>query len=227
MTRVRLLLADDHKIFLEGLRRLLEPEFDVIMTVENGQALIGAARKLRPDVVIADISMPGMNGIEAARRLSEFGPPPKIVFLSMYSDAGLVREAFRTGASGYVIKKSASSELLDAVRAALKNRFFLSPAVAKGMGDTRFRNPVQLKTSESLLTPRQLQVLQLVAEGLSIKEIADALKVSKKTAEFHKYNLVRKLGARTTAELTRYAVKHGLVELGLLLAVLIPLNVRG
>ena len=212
MKRARVLVADDHKILMEGLRGLLNPEFDLVGTAEDGRALLAAAEKLQPDVVILDISMPLLNGIEAARQLKQTQPDIKLVFLTMHPDVAFVREAFRAGASAYVLKRSAASELVRAIREALKGRAYLSPLVTQDTLDTFLERASRAEKSFAGLTTRQREVLQLVAEGRSIKEIAAILKVASKTVEFHKYRLMEELGLRTTAELTQYAIKHGIVS---------------
>jgi DNA-binding NarL/FixJ family response regulator len=210
MRRARIVLADDHKIFLEGLKKLIEPHFDVVGIVADGRRLLRAVRELRPDLIVLDVSMPGLNGFEAARRLNVIKPAPKMVFLSMYSDPSFVRESFRVGAAGYVVKQSAASGLVNTIRGVLKGRRFLvcPRTVNRSMGPS-----ARLITEGKYdsLTARQREVLRLVAEGLSLKQVAGALHVSPKTAEFHKYNLMRRLGLRTTAELIRYALEHDII----------------
>jgi DNA-binding NarL/FixJ family response regulator len=213
MRRPRLLLADDHTLVLEGFRKLLESEFDLVGAVEDGRALVAAAQKLRPDVILLDISMPLLNGIEAARQLKKLVPDTKLVFLTMHADPAYVTEAFRVGASGYLLKRSASSELVNAVHEVLKGRCYVTPLATKDMLDTFLGRAPDLGRLSSELTPRQREVLQLVAEGHSAKEIATILNLSVKTVEFHKARLMRQLGLRGTAELTKYAVQHGIVEL--------------
>ena len=213
MRRPRLLLADDHTLVLEGFRKLLESEFELVGAVEDGRALVAAAQKLRPDVILLDISMPLLNGIEAARQLKKLVPDTKLVFLTMHADPAYVTEAFRVGASGYLLKRSAASELVSAIHEVLKGRSYVTPLATKDMLDTFLgRAPAPGRLS-SELTPRQREVLQLVAEGHSAKEIAAILSVSVKTIEFHKARLMRQLSLRGTAELTKYAVQHGIVEL--------------
>jgi DNA-binding NarL/FixJ family response regulator len=209
--RPRLLLADDHALLLEGIRLLLEPEFELAGSVEDGQALLAAAEKLKPDVILIDISMPVLNGIDAARQLRKIVPSAKLIFLTMHGDADYVTEAFRAGASGYLLKRSAASELITAIREVLKGHHYVSPLVT--------RNALELLISGSKaeskfadgLTPRQRQVLQLVAEGRTRKEIADTLNISVKTVEFHKATLSRELNLRTPADFTLYAIEHGII----------------
>ena len=209
--RVRLLLADDHSLVASGLRSMLESKFDVVGMADNGRALVQAAEQLRPDVILLDISMPELNGIEAARRLRKLVPNAKLIFVTMHTDATFVTEAMRAGGSGYVAKQSAPAELVTAVEEVLRGHTYLTPLVTKdfiGHALTT-RSPAAPMGG---LTPRQREVLQLVAEGRCAKEIAERLGVSPKTVEFHKSNIVRALGLRTTADLVRYAIRHGLVS---------------
>jgi DNA-binding NarL/FixJ family response regulator len=209
-------LADDHTLVVEGFKKLLEPHFDVVGTVGDGRALVEEAPKLDPEIILVDISMPLLNGIEAARQLKKTVPRSKIVFLSMHADPEYVTEAFKAGGCGYLVKRSAGSELLFALEEVLKGRYYVTPLVAKTVvngvwqddGGTS-RPPVP----HEKLTPRQKEVLQLVAEGKSLKEIATILDVSVKTVEFHKSRIMNVLDLRTTAELTKYAVSHGVTSL--------------
>jgi DNA-binding NarL/FixJ family response regulator len=212
MNRPRVLLADDHTMILAGLTSLLESDFDLVGTVTDGRALIDAAVRLKPDIIMMDISMPLLNGIEAARQLRKSAPQSKIIFLTMHGDIAYVREAFQAGASGYLIKRSAASELVTAIHEVLKGRTYVTPLVTKDMMGSFLEPTDSAEKLQSRLTPRQREVLQLVAEGHSNKEIAAVLKVSTKTVEFHKYNLMQALGIRTTAELTQYAMRHGYIE---------------
>lgn len=210
----RLLLADDHALMLEGLQRLLASEFDIVGTAANGRLLLAEAERLRPDVVVLDVGMPEMNGIEAARRLSKILPSAKIVFVTQQLDPAYLHAAFTAGAKGYVAKQSAASELVLAIRLALRDRYYVTPLAGKeAEAFSEFggrKNPAEMFGAE--LTPRQREVLQLVAEGKSTKEIAAALNISPKTVEFHRNGLMDELGVRTTAELTRYALAHGIVS---------------
>ena len=210
MKRSRVLLGDDHAIILDGLRRILEPHFEVVGTAQDGRALVAAAKELRPDVIVADISMPLLNGIEAARQLQKAGTTAKIIFLTMHPDATYATEAFRAGASGYVLKSSAASELVTAIQEVLKGRMYVTPLVAKDVLHTLMAKPPETQVRE--LTARQREVLQLVAEGKVTKEIAGILNLSPRTVEFHKYRIMDQLGLRTTAELTQYAIRHGIVS---------------
>lgn len=207
MKRPRILMADDHTLVLEGLRKLLEREFELVGTVEDGRTLLAEAGRLRPDVILLDVSMPLLNGIDAARRLRKLVPGSKLVFVTMHDDPTYVAEAFQAGASGYVVKRSAASALIRAIRTVLRGRRYGAPAVPAGVPPrtTRVRAPT------GSLTARQREIVQLVAEGRAAKEIAGVLGVSVKTVEFHKARIAERLGLHSTAELTRYAVAHGLV----------------
>ena len=208
----RLLLGDDHAIILDGLRRILEPHFDIVGSAQDGRALVAAAQEIRPDVVVTDISMPLLNGIEAARQILKAHPRVKIVFLTMHPDVTYATEAFRAGASGYVLKNSAASELVTAIQEVLKGRTYLTPLVAKDVIASLLEAPAQPEKLSPSLTPRQRETLQLVAEGRSAKDIATILNISPRTVEFHKYRIMEVLGLRSTAELTQYAIKHGIVS---------------
>ncbi len=212
MKRPRVLLADDHKMVAEGIRSLLEPEFEVAGTVEDGRALVTAARELRPDVIIADISMPLLNGIEAAVQIKKADPRVNIIFLTMHPDATYATRAIEAGASGYVLKHSAPSELVTAIREALRGRTYITPMIAKDLVQSLMDRPRQREDVAHKLTPRQREVLQLVAVGHSAKEIASLLNVSPRTVEFHKYRIMEDLGLRTNAELIQFAIKHGIAS---------------
>jgi len=208
MTRPRVLLADDHRMVAEGLKGLLAEEFELVGIVEDGRAMVAAASKLRPDLIVADISMPQMNGLDALAHLKRDNPVVRVVFLTMHRDAAYARRALEAGASGFVLKHSAPAELVLALRAALQGRTFITPDLAAEVFRTakeKDNDPV------AALTPRQREILQLLAEGKSAKEIAAALDLSARTVEFHKYTLMDALGMENSAELIRFAVKHGLV----------------
>lgn len=208
--RAKVLIADDHAMFAEGVRRLLEKDYDVVGSVVDGRMLLEEAERLRPDVVIADISMPSLNGIDAARQLRAANKRLKIVMLTMHEDVTLASRAFEMGVSGYLLKHSAADELLTALREVLIGRTYITPRIA---GDLlQVMQTRDGKAQEVQLTGREREVLQLLAEGKSMKEIASALDLSTRTVEFHKYNLMDKTGLRTTGELTRYAVRHGLIS---------------
>lgn len=206
--RPRVLLADDHTLVVEGLCKLLEEEFEVVAAVTDGRALIEAALTLKPDVILLDISMPLLNGLDSARHLSRSLPQAKLIFVTMHADPIYLAEALRAGASGYVLKRSAASELIDAVRQVLRGQRYVTPLVEQ---ETLESALASLSFEDfTALTVRQKEILRLIAEGLASKEIAAALAISVKTVEFHKTGIMRKLGLRTTAELTRYAIGHGI-----------------
>jgi DNA-binding NarL/FixJ family response regulator len=212
MMKPRILLADDHTLFAEALQKVLEPELELVGSVGDGRALLDAAPRLAPDVILLDLSMPLLNGIDAARQLHRLVPDTKIVFLSMHGDPTYVTEAFRAGASGYVLKRASATELIQAIRAALRGQMYVSPLLAKGVLDPLLHQPTSPSNAQTTLTLRQREVLQLVAEGRSLKEIASILCVSIKTVEFHKTRIAKQLGLHTTADLTKYAMTHGLVS---------------
>jgi DNA-binding NarL/FixJ family response regulator len=207
----RLLLADDHTLMLEGIRLMLEPEFDLVGSVEDGQALLAAAKRLKPDVILLDISMPILNGIDAARRLRKTLPSARLIFVTMHADADYVAEAFRAGAMGYLLKRAAASELIIAIRAVLQGNHYVSPLVTRNALEVLISSSKPEGKFSDRLTPRQREVLQLVAEGQSRKEISGILKISVKTVEFHKGQLMRKLNLQTAADFTRYAIEHGII----------------
>ena len=213
MKRLRVLLADDHKIVLEGLRSLLEPEFEIVGAVEDGRALVAEAKRLGPDVVVADISMPELNGIDAARQIRKMDARMKIVFLTMHADVSYAAEAFNAGAAGFVLKHSAPRELITAIREAMQGRTFVTPIIAGDLIDSYQKGSRQQGEMKAELSPRQREVLQLLAEGKSIKEVAAVLNISPRTAEFHKYRMMDQLKIKTSAELIQYAVKHGIISL--------------
>lgn len=209
MMAKRILIADDHTLMMEGLTRLLADDFDIVGTASNGRTLMAEADRLRPDVVVLDVGMPEMNGIEAARRLSKSHPEIKIVFITQQLDPAYLHAAFSAGAMGYVAKQSAANELVRAIRMALKDVYYVTPLAGGDKFKRPRSNPAEMFGTD--LTPRQREVLQLVAEGKSTKEISAALKISTKTVEFHRNSLMDELGVRTTAELTRYALARGIV----------------
>jgi DNA-binding NarL/FixJ family response regulator len=209
MTKPRVLLADDHRIVAEGLKSLLADEFDLAGIVEDGRALVKAARELRPDVIVTDVSMPQLSGLDALAVIREENPEVRVVFLTMHRDVAYARRALEAGACGYVLKHSASAELVLAVRAALQGRTFVSPDLAAEVirtGRSNARDPV------AAMTPRQREILRLLAEGNSAKEIASSLGLSARTVEDHKYRLMESLGIENSAELIHFAIKHGIVQ---------------
>ncbi len=208
MNRPTILLADDHKMFAQGLQGLLEDEFELVGTVSNGQDLVDTARELEPRVIIVDVSMPVLNGFDAVRQLKKDGNSAKIIFLTMHADTSLLAEAFRCGGSGYVLKQSAGEELISAIWQVLAGHEYVTPLLAK---ETSISNTKSYEPGQTLrLTPRQREVLQLIIEGCTMKEIALRLGISTRTAESHKYEMMEGLGAESTAELIQYAFKLGL-----------------
>jgi DNA-binding NarL/FixJ family response regulator len=208
----RVLLADDHDIVIEGLRRVLShPDIEIVGAVHDGRALLRAAKEIHPDIIVTDITMPLLNGIDAARQIRQSNPDVKIIFLTMHPDVSFATEALAAGGSGYVLKNSAGDELITAIRAAAAGRTYVTKSIAEAVKlglssrSNSWRNPVDQ------LTSRQREVLQLLAEGLQVKEVAARLQLSPRTVEFHKYRIMDELGLRTTAELSRYAARHGIV----------------
>jgi DNA-binding NarL/FixJ family response regulator len=211
--RPRVLLADDHLLVAEALKTLLAPEFDLVGVVEDGRALVEAARTLRPDVIVADITMPHLNGIDALIQLRQSGNQVPVVFLTMHRDVSFARRALDAGASGFVLKHSAPTELVSAIRAALDGKTYLTSQLAGEVLESMKQPPAQGGHPLASLTPRQREVLQLLAEGRAAKEIASRLAISTRTVEFHKFQLMETLGIHTNAELIHFAIKNGLVEL--------------
>jgi len=209
--RPTLLLADDHTLLLDGLRLMLEPDFNLVGVVEDGQALLTAAQKLRPDLILLDISMPALNGIDAARQLRKLVPSSKLVFLTMHSGSDYVTEAFRAGASGYLLKRAAASELQNGLHEVMRGGRYVSSHVGENAIELLIEAGQPSNAFSDRLTSRQREVLQLVAEGRTRKQIATTLKISVKTVEFHKAALSRNLGLRTTADMTKYAIEHGMI----------------
>jgi len=210
MSRTKILLADDHKMFSQGLQSLLEDEFDLVGTVGNGQELVDAAQRVNPDVIIVDISMPVLNGFDAVRRLKEQGIEAKIIFLTMHADDRLLAEAFRCGGLGYVLKQSAGEELTLAINQVLAGQKYVTPLIATEWVQNLSK---QINGATKLtLTRRQREVLQLVIEGCTMKEVATRLGISTRTAESHKYEMMEGLGVDNTAELIQYAIKLGLTS---------------
>jgi DNA-binding NarL/FixJ family response regulator len=214
-TKPRLLLVDDHELMLDGLRRILEKDFELVGTRVDGRAALEAFATIKPDVLLLDVTLPELNGIEVARRLALSPHRAKIVFVTMHADSSYVREAFLAGASGYILKRAASSELIQGIQAVLEGRYFVSRSISMKDSDRVYdmhQNPVELLGGA--LTPRQREVIQLVAEGKAVKEISALLHISVRTVEFHKSRIMEELGLYTTAELTRYAIEHGISASG-------------
>lgn len=206
MDRIRLLLADDHVMFAQGLESLLRDEFELLAKAENGEQLVEATLRLQPDVILVDISMPVLNGFDAVRKIREQGVEARIIFLTMHDDAMLLAEAFRCGASGYVLKQAAGEELINAIREVAQGRNYVSPLVTN-----RPAEPLSDGTLKTTITPRQREVLELIGRGLTMKEIAAELNISTRTAESHKYEMMQALGVETTAELIRFSLRLGII----------------
>ncbi|MFZ5570268.1 MAG: response regulator [Thermodesulfobacteriota bacterium] len=210
MKKARVLLADDHYFVLMGLKSLLEGEFEIVGTVQDGRALVKQAAALHPDVIVADISMPQLNGIEAVRQIKKTDKSIKIVFLTMHPDVTYAASAFEAGACGFVLKHSAPSELVSAIHEAMKGKTYITPLIAGDLihAYQKGLSPDNIRLKE--ISPRQREVLQLLVEGKSAKEIASVLDISTKTVEFHKYKMMERLGIKTSSELIQYAVKQGI-----------------
>jgi DNA-binding NarL/FixJ family response regulator len=211
VSRVRVLLADDHRIVAEGLKSLLVPEFDLVGLVEDGRAMVEAAKALRPEVIIADITMPQLNGIEALEEIKKFDPNVRVIFLTMHRDAAYARRALQAGAVGFVLKHSAPEELVLAVRAAAQGGRFVTPTIAGEVLQALKRNPLETADPVTSLTLRQREVLRLLVDGLTTKEIGSKLHISARTVEDHKYRMVESLRVKNNAELIHFAIKHGIV----------------
>jgi DNA-binding NarL/FixJ family response regulator len=213
MKRWKVVIADDHEVVVEGLRRILDHrKFEVVGVANDGSALIQAAEKLRPDVIITDLAMPRLNGIDAAREIHSRNPNLKIIFLTMHPEVAYATAALGAGACGYVLKSAAGEELIDAIGAALNGRIYISKSIAKSVKDAREIRSTDSRGAADLLTYRQREILQQLAEGRQVKEIAVELKLSPKTVEFHKYRIMNLLNLRTVADLARYAQRRGIVE---------------
>ena len=208
--RTRLLIADDHTLVAEACKNLLEPEFEVVGIVDNGRALLQQVRELKPEVVILDIAMPQLNGLDAGDQIKRLFPATKLVYLTMNVSPEVAAEAFRRGASAYVVKHAAASELITAVRRALRSESYLSPNITKETVDYLLRSGTPY-AKEKKITHRQSEILQLLAEGMSMKEIANILNLKPGTVAFHKYRIMQTLGLKSNAELLQYAIQHHLV----------------
>lgn len=206
MSSPRVMIADDHTLIVEAFRKLLEPHCEIVGTAADGRRLLEIAPKLAPDVIVIDISMPLLNGLEAGQRLKKLMPNVKLVFLTMNEDPDLAMEAMRSGASGYLLKTSAPEELTGCIHAALKGRRYVTPRIAREM-EKAFIDDPRVREHKRSLTPRQREVVQLLAEGKSMKEVAGILNLTQRTVAFHKYRAMGELNIRTTAELIQYAIK--------------------
>jgi DNA-binding NarL/FixJ family response regulator len=212
MSRARVLLADDHLLVAEALRAMLAEEFDLVGVVQDGHEMVKAAKALQPDIVVADITMPNLNGLDALPELKKAAPSARVVFLTMHHDVAYARRALESGASGYVLKHSAPAELTLAVKAALQGRTFITPALAGEVIASIKSSPDGAADPSSSLSTRQREILRLLAEGRSAKQIALALGISHRTVEFHKYQAMDALGIKSNAELIHFAIKHGIVS---------------
>jgi DNA-binding NarL/FixJ family response regulator len=210
MKRTRIILADDHVMLLDAIKNLLEPEFEIVGTFHDGHSLLKGAFDAKPDVIVLDIGMPKMNGLNAGQRLKQVLPKVKLIYLTMNLDPDLAAEAFRLGASGYVVKNSAATELVHGIREVLRGRSYITPLMTKGMVGSFIQN-IERKKNPNRLTLRQKEVLQLLAEGRSMKEAAFILNVTPRTVAFHKYTMMEHLRLRTSAELIQFALKSSIV----------------
>lgn len=212
MRRIRILLADDHTLICAAFQKLLEPQYEVVGSVGDGHALLAAAAELRPDLVLVDVGMPLLNGLDAGRELKKVMPGVKLIFLTMNPDPDVASEAFRIGATGYLLKNSQASELLQAVHDVVRGKSYVTSQVSQAMEKTFIRDPRALSRPKHL-TDREREVVQLLAEGRPAKEIADILQITIRTVRFHKSRIMEELGISSTAELVQYAIKHGMISL--------------
>ncbi len=210
-TRPRIVIADDHAFVADACKKLLEPEYDVVATVVDGRALVRIAATLKPQVIVIDIGMPLLNGLDAGRQIKQILGSSKLVFLTMNTDPALAAEAFRHGASGYVLKTCAASELTIAIREVLNGRSYLTPAIARETVDVLSRQDKEFIDEGHLLTERQREVLQLPAAGKSMKQVAYTLNITANTVAFHKYQIMEILNAKSDAELVQYAIKNHII----------------
>jgi DNA-binding NarL/FixJ family response regulator len=212
LKRPRVLLADDHQMLADALKSVLEPRCEVVGTVGDGRALLEAAAKLQPDIVVLDIAMPELNGLDAARQLRRTLPKVRLIFLTMNQDPYLVGEAFRAGASAFLMKQAAALELTDAIEQVLKGGSYVTPSANEGLTEIALRSPGSREHAPEP-TPRQREVIQLLAEGRSMKEVASALKITTRTVAAHKYGVMKLLQLKTNADLVQYAIKHRIISI--------------
>jgi DNA-binding NarL/FixJ family response regulator len=210
-SRSRILIADDHTLVAELCRKLLETEFDVVGTVSDGRALVRAAGELKPDVVVVDVAMPVLNGLDAGRQVKEMLPAIKLIYLTMNPDLEIAAEAFRRGAHGYLLKTCAAAELVLAVRDVLRGKSFMSPILPRDTVNFLRKQDKKMVNEDDRLTQRQREVLQLLAEGKVMKEVSNILHMSTRTVAYHKYRMMEVLGAKSTAELVKYAIRNHIV----------------
>jgi|SRR6266850_1522034 len=209
MSRARVLLADDHTLVAEAFRKLVEPHYEVVGIVADGRALIAAARSLKPDVIVVDLAMPLLNGLEATEQLRQLSPKSKIIIVTMEEDSSVAADAIRKGASGYLLKTAAASELLKAIQDVLKSKSYVTPQIAQGMMDSWVRDPRQGQGKH--LTQRQREVVQLLAEGRTMKQVAAILSITPRTVAFHKYKIMEEFGLKSNAELFQFAVREHMI----------------
>jgi DNA-binding NarL/FixJ family response regulator len=207
----RVLIADDHTLVAEACRKLLEADYEVVGTVADGRALVRAVSELKPQLIIVDVAMPLLNGLDAGQQAKELLPSVRLIFLTMNHDADVAAEAFRRGASGYLVKSCAAAELTTAVREVLRGKSYLSPMIAKDTVDFLLRQDKKLVDEGERLTERQREVLQLLAEGKCMKEVAAVLNLTTRTIAFHKYRIMEVLNVRSNAELVQYAIRNHLI----------------
>jgi len=212
MIRPRVLLADDHQMLADALKSILEPRCEVVATVSDGRALLEAAARLQPDIVVLDISMPQLNGLDAGRKLKHALPKVKLIFMTMHEDPYLVGEAFRAGASAFLLKEAAASELTDAIDEVLKGGSYVTSRATEGLASISLRDPKNREHAPEP-TPRQREVIQLLAEGRSMKEVANELNITRRTVAGHKYAVMDLLQLKTNADLVQYAIEHGIISL--------------
>jgi DNA-binding NarL/FixJ family response regulator len=206
----RVLLADDHEILADGLKSVLEPQYEVVGIALDGRALLEAAAKLQPDIIVLDIAMPVLNGLDAARQVKRSMPKVKLIFLTVNKDPYIVKEAFRAGASAFLLKQSAALELTEAIRQVLKGGTYVTPRMSEGLSNVSLRPPKDREHAPEP-TPRQREVIQLLAEGRSMKQVADALQITPRTVAEHKYKVMELLQLKSNSDLVQYAIKHGII----------------
>lgn len=211
MKKLRVLLGDDHALILDGLRAALQPQFEVVGQAQDGKALVQSADRLRPDLVVLDISMPLLNGFESARQIKKSLPSAKLIFLSQHLNPAYLKQALKIGASGYVLKSGATEELQKAIATVMRGRIYVTPAFGEDVIAGLWNRSGEISNESDELTDRQREILQLIVEGRANKEIADVLHLSIKTVEFHRARIMARLGVRTVAELTKVALQQGLI----------------
>jgi len=212
LKRTRVFLADDHQMLVDALKRILEPRYEVVGTAKDGRTLLEAAEKLQPEIIVLDIAMPQLNGLDAARHLKRTIPKAKLIFMTMNEEPDLVGEAFRAGASAFLLKQAAAFELTEAIEKVLKGVSYVTPSAAEGQANISLRDP-RAREHVPEPTPRQREVIQLLAEGHSMKEIAATLNITKRTVAAHKYAVMELLQLKTNAELVQYAIKHRIISI--------------